>query len=101
MRTGESLRALAAGRGLPFFAISSVTGEGLENFVTPWPNGCLQRRGKLFRDCKQQLCHLGGIDDRFVSSVGLPRLLKPDRPRSDGLSHPGLLIWNGYFMTTP
>jgi len=26
----ESLRALAAERGLPFFAISSVTGEGLE-----------------------------------------------------------------------
>ena len=26
----ESLRALANERGLPFFAISSVTGEGLE-----------------------------------------------------------------------
>jgi len=65
-------------RGLPFFAISSVTRRGLEKLRYAMAERVFAAAGKLFRDCKQTAVHLGGIDD-VLSSVGCRRLLKPDR----------------------
>jgi len=36
----ESVKKLADDRGLPFFAISSVTGKDWSSFGTLWPSGC-------------------------------------------------------------
>jgi len=42
----ESLRRIAAERGLPFFAISSVTGEGLDALVRAMGQRVLDKPGE-------------------------------------------------------
>jgi len=42
----ESLRRMAAERGLPFFAISSVTGEGLDALVRAMGQRVLAKPGE-------------------------------------------------------